>query len=59
MQLFKVMIWQSFKSSMTVNDVKRHFSFPAFIIAYLIYCWGEAEHERLQRKQPGQFDHET
>ena len=32
---------------------------PPFIIAYLIYCWGEAEHERLQRKQPGQFDHET
>ena len=31
---------------------------PPFILGYLLYVWGEAEHDRLQRKQPGQFDHE-
>merc|ERR1711931_536988 len=32
---------------------------PPMIIAYLIYDAVEKEHDRLQRKQPGQFDHET
>jgi len=32
---------------------------PPFIIGYLIYDAAEKEHDRLQRKQPGQFDHET
>jgi len=32
---------------------------PPFAIAYLIYDYVEKEHDRLQRKQPGQFDHET
>jgi hypothetical protein len=31
---------------------------PPFIVAYLIYDSAEKEHDRLQRKQPGQFDHE-
>jgi hypothetical protein len=31
---------------------------PPFIISYLIYDAAEKEHDRLQRKQPGQFDHE-
>ncbi len=31
---------------------------PPFIITYLIYDAAEKEHDRLQRKQPGQFDHE-
>merc|ERR1711936_942074 len=30
-----------------------------FVIAYLIFDYYEKEHDRLQRKQPGQFDHET
>ena len=32
--------------------------FPAFVIAYLVYDTTEKEHKRLQRKQPGEFDHE-
>lgn len=32
---------------------------PPFIIGYVIYETVEKEHDRLQRKQPGQFDHET
>merc|ERR1712113_1032271 len=32
---------------------------PPFLITYLIYNAVEAEHNRLQRKQPGEFDHET
>eukprot|EP00093_Oithona_nana_P002553 02553.XXX_24522_24198_1 [CDS] Oithona nana genome sequencing. len=32
---------------------------PPFLITYLIYHAVEAEHDRLQRKQPGEFDHET
>ena len=32
---------------------------PPFIMSYLIFTETEKEHERLQRKQPGQFDHET
>ena len=35
------------------------FSFAALLITYLIYNAVEAEHDRLQRKQPGEFDHET
>ena len=30
-----------------------------FIIGYLIFDYGEKENARFQRKQPGQFDHET
>ena len=32
---------------------------PPFILSYLIFTETEKEHDRLQRKQPGQFDHET
>ena len=32
---------------------------PPFIMSYLIFTETEKEHTRLQRKQPGQFDHET
>jgi len=32
---------------------------PPLLITYLIYNAVEAEHDRLQRKQPGEFDHET
>ena len=32
---------------------------PPFIMSYLIFTETEKEHDRLQRKQPGQFDHET
>ena len=32
---------------------------PPFIMSYLIFTETEKEHERLQRKQPGQFDHES
>merc|ERR1712106_869138 len=32
---------------------------PTFVISYLIYDSAEKEHDRLQRKQPGQFDHEV
>merc|ERR1712013_379269 len=32
---------------------------PPFVISYLIYDAAEKEHERLMRKQPGQFDHES
>ena len=35
------------------------FVISAFIIGYLVYDTVEKEHDRLQRKQPGQFDHET
>ena len=31
----------------------------AFLMAYIVYDTVEKEHDRLQRKQPGQFDHET
>ena len=31
----------------------------AFLIGYVVYDTVEKEHDRLQRKQPGQFDHET
>ena len=31
---------------------------PPFVVAYLIFTETEKEHDRLQRKQPGQFDHE-
>ena len=31
---------------------------PPFILSYLIFTETEKEHDRLQRKQPGQFDHE-
>merc|ERR1712183_591224 len=31
---------------------------PAFALGYLVYDTVEKEHARLQRKQPGQFDHE-
>merc|ERR1719333_48587 len=31
---------------------------PPFVISYLIYDAAEKEHDRLMRKQPGQFDHE-
>lgn len=30
----------------------------AFILAYLVYSWGNKENKRLNRKQPGQFDNE-
>merc|ERR1712018_338813 len=33
--------------------------FPPFALAYVVYDQVEKEHDRLQRKQPGQFDHET
>ena len=32
---------------------------PTFVISYLIYDTAEKEHDRLQRKQPGQFDDEV
>jgi len=32
---------------------------PPFVISYLIYDAAEKEHDRLMRKQPGQFDHEV
>merc|ERR1711936_447244 len=32
---------------------------PPMILAYVVYDTVEKEHDRLQRKQPGQFDHET
>jgi len=32
---------------------------PTFVLSYLIYDSAEKEHERLARKLPGQFDHET
>jgi len=32
---------------------------PTFVISYLIYDSAEKEHERLARKQPGQFDDEV
>ena len=32
---------------------------PTFVVSYLIYDSAEKEHDRLQRKQPGQFDHEV
>merc|ERR1712080_151984 len=32
---------------------------PPTLTAYLTYKWVEAEHDRLQRKMPGEFDHET
>ena len=46
---------------MSVTFTKRIFlfRFTAFVIAYLIFDYYEKEHDRLQRKQPGQFDHET
>ena len=31
----------------------------ALVISYYTYTWVEGEHDRLQRKQPGEFDHET
>ena len=31
----------------------------AFVLGYVVYDTVEKEHDRLQRKQPGQFDHET
>lgn len=30
----------------------------AVLLTYLVYYTAEKEHDRLQRKQPGQFDHE-
>ncbi|XP_023348451.1 cytochrome b-c1 complex subunit 8 [Eurytemora carolleeae] len=44
-------LWRIRRSILTVV--------PPFIIAYLIYDASEKEHDRLQRKQPGQFDHEV
>ena len=32
---------------------------PPFIIGYMVYNAVEKEHDRLQRKQTGQFDHEN
>merc|ERR1712024_239824 len=32
---------------------------PPLVITYYTYIWVEGEHDRLQRKQPGEFDHET
>ncbi|TRY73742.1 hypothetical protein TCAL_00971 [Tigriopus californicus] len=31
---------------------------PPMLLSYLVYYTAEMEHDRLQRKQPGQFDHE-
>ena len=38
---------------------KKLFYFSAITLAYLIYDAVEKEHDRLQRKQPGEFDHES
>lgn len=35
------------------------FPLAATVFAYLIYDYVEKEHDRLMRKQPGEFDHET
>jgi len=43
-------LWRIRRSVLTVV--------PPFILSYLLYDWAEKEHERLTRKQPGQFDHE-
>merc|ERR1711890_166358 len=32
---------------------------PPFVVSYLIFDAAEKEHNRLSRKQPGQFDHEV
>merc|ERR1711936_1271849 len=32
---------------------------PPFVLGWVVYDTVEKEHDRLQRKQPGQFDHET
>lgn len=32
---------------------------PPFIFSYLLYDASEKEHDRLMRKQPGQFDDES
>merc|ERR1711879_221906 len=32
---------------------------PPFVIGYLIFDYYEKEHDRLQRKQPGQFDNDV
>jgi hypothetical protein len=34
-------------------------SISAFVIGWVVYDGVEKEHDRLQRKQPGEFDHET
>jgi len=31
---------------------------PPFLVAYLIYTWGEAEHTRLTRKNPKDFEND-
>ena len=37
----------------------RYFYILACVLGYVVYDTVEKEHDRLQRKQPGQFDHET
>jgi len=32
---------------------------PPFLLGYAVYDGVEKEHDRLQRKKPGEFDHET
>merc|ERR1712141_929186 len=32
---------------------------PSFVLGYVVYDTVEKEHNRLSRKQPGEFDHET
>eukprot|EP01135_Chromosphaera_perkinsii_P005496 Nk52_evm45s352 gene=Nk52_evmTU45s352 len=32
---------------------------PGFAFAYAVYAYGTAEHDRLMRKQPGDFDNEV
>ena len=41
-------------------QTERHviFLFSATLLGYLTYTWVEGEHDRLQRKMPGEFDHE-
>jgi len=44
-------LWRIRRSILTVA--------PPFIISYLIYDAAEKEHDRLSRKQEGEFDHEV
>jgi len=43
-------LWRIRRSVLTVA--------PPFVLSYLIYTSAEAEHTRLMRKKPGEFDDE-
>ncbi|WP_223120005.1 cytochrome b-c1 complex subunit 8, partial [Salmonella sp. S146_54837] len=44
-------LWRRFTSKVFIVT-------PPFLVAYLVYTWGNKENTRLKRKQPGQFDNE-